>query len=75
MNLIKNVIEEIPPMLQLTKADLLILHAARGICEQARQLTTESIDDDSIWADAQLALNAAIESYQEQTNCAAIRER
>lgn len=66
MNIVKNAIPEIPPALSLSKADLLILHAARGICERARFLTTESIDDDSVWADAQLALNSAIETYQEQ---------
>lgn len=61
---IKSAIEEIGPTLKLSKADMVILRAARGICKQARDITTESVDDDSVWADAQLALDTAIQSYE-----------
>lgn len=62
--IVASAIPEIKPGLKLSKADLVILRAARGICEQARKLTTESIDDDSVWADAQLSLDTAIQSYE-----------
>lgn len=63
MKLVKSDISEIDPTLYLSNADKIALSKALKICKRARELTTTSIDDDSVWADAQLAISTALDEY------------